>query len=199
MNMSFRAFTIASTCFVAILLACTAHAQTKVQENGNTPEAVAARAMASLKENRIADFTGMMHPEALRQTKTVLLDIVDAAEKANQADQVMILFSDVPSTQALRDLDDASLFIAFLKGVMKIQPQIRNALQNMTVEIIGHVAEGPDVAHVVYRGSMSQQGITITKLAVMSFKSNGAGWGMLMTGDLEAMTAGLKLRFQSPN
>jgi hypothetical protein len=176
-------------------LASAVHGQTKPAAGEKSPEAVAARALSALKENRIADFARAMHPEALKQLRSTLLAVVDAAEKKARVEEALSIFKDVGSAAELRKLDDVAFFTAFFEGVMEMQPRLRDAFRGMTLDVIGHVPEGADVIHVVYRGTVTQGEAKVSKMSVMSLKANGDDWGMLLTGDIENMAAMLKRQF----
>ena len=180
---------------VMIVIAAFSPARAEVDEQ-NTPEALATVAMIAMKEHRLADFAAMMHPDALAELKRSLLSVADAAEELDAADEILNLFKDVPSVDALRELDDAAFFVAFLEGSMQLRPVIRETLSNMTTQIIGAVAEGTDVVHVVYRGTVTYGEQKIAKLSVISFKANGETWGMLLSGDVEANVVMLKEYFK---
>jgi ribose 1,5-bisphosphokinase PhnN len=136
-----------------------------------------------------------MHPDALKQLKSSLLAVVDAAEQKGRVDEVLRIFKNVRSAGDLRKLDDLAFFTAFLEGVMELQPRLRDAFRGMTLDVIGHVPEGSDVIHVVYRGTVAQGDTKVSKMSVMSLKANGKDWGMLLTGDLEGVAASLKRQF----
>jgi putative sterol carrier protein len=65
----------------------------------------------------------------------------------------------------------------------------------MALDVVGHVREGDDVVHVVYRGTTSVGNVKISKMSVMSLKADGESWRMLLTGDIEGMAAMMKLQF----
>lgn len=178
-----------------VVLAVPVHGQTQATAREKNPEAVATRALAALKENRIADFAKSMHPEALKQLKVTLLEIVTEAEKQERVDEVLTIFKNVKSADDLRKLDDVAFFTAFFEGVMQLQPRVRDALRGTTLDVIGHVPEGLDVIHVVYRGTVTQGDVKVSKMSVMSLKAHGDDWGMLLTGDIEGMAAMLKRQF----
>jgi hypothetical protein len=186
-------------CLLAMLfvLADPVHGQTKLTSEEKSPEAIAARALTALKENRIGDFAKAMHPEALQQLKATLLDVVDVAEKKGRVDEALSIFKNVGSAADLRKLDDVAFFTAFFEGVMQMQPRLRDAFRGMTLDVIEHVPEGKDIIHVVYRGTVTQGETKVSKMSVMSLKANGDDWGMLLTGDIEGMTAMLKRQFNT--
>lgn len=180
------------------ILACVAHpfpGYSQPPGEGNTPEASASRALTALKEDRIADFAQDMHPEALASMKATLLEVVDAADKKGRVAEVLSIFKDVKDAGELRELDDVRFFTAFFAGMLKLQPRIRDTLRGMTLEVVGHVPEGDDVVHVVYRGTATVGNVKISKMSVMSLKADGETWRMLLTGDIEGMAAMMKLQF----
>ncbi len=184
-------------CMLASLfvLAYPVHGQTKPAFDEKSPEAVTARALNALKENRIADFAGEMHPEALKQLKSTLLAVADIAEKQGRIDEVLSVFKNAGSAADLRKLDDVAFFTAFLEGVMQKQPRLRDAFGGMTMDVIGHVPEGPDIIHVVYRGTVTQGEAKVSKISVMTLKANGDDWGMHLTGDIEGIATRMKRQF----
>lgn len=169
--------------------------QTNASADENSPEKTALRAMEALRENRVGDFAEEMHPEALKSFKTAILDVMDSAEKAGREGELLSLFEDVTAVSDLRKLDDKAFFESFYKGVIKMQPRIRDSMKGMTIEVIGHVKEGADMLHVVYRGTVNSGDLKISQLSVMSMKKSGERWGMLLTNDLEALAATLKKQF----
>ena len=172
-----------------------AFAETKPAPRRETPEAVAKDALAALKENRVADFAKAMHPDALKRLKETLLSVVDVAEEKGKVDEALSLFKDARTVDELRQLDDAAFFTAFLEGMMRLQPKMREAFRGTTLDVIGHVPEGPDVAHVVYRATVDLGETKTTKVAVVSLRRMDGGWGMLLTSDIEGMAAMLRREF----
>jgi hypothetical protein len=159
-----------------------------------TPEDVAAQALAAMSEQRLDDFAALMHPEALDDFRSMLLPVAEAAHRKGQSEQLLTLFHGVETMEGLRNLDSKSFFAAFLTGVSEVIPQFAQAMRGMTAEVLGHVMEGGDIAHIVYRGSVALEGATIKKVAVISMKGTDQGWGMLLTGDIENMARMLELQ-----
>lgn len=195
-------FTQSSLCILGMLtavfvLACPLRAQTKPGVGEKTPEAVAARALNALKDNRISDFASAMHPEALKQLRSTLLTVIDAAEKKGRVNEALVIFKNVRSATDLQRLDDVAFFTSFFEGLMQIQPRLRDSFRGMTLDVIGHVREGSDVIHVVYRGTVVQGDAKVSKMSVISLKANGDDWGMLLTGDIESTATVLKRQFDA--
>src|SRR5262245_42230860 len=94
--------TVLLTFFALLWFAGTARAESAP----TTPEAVAQQAMTAMAENRLSDFSALMHPTALADFKKLMLTIVDAAEKDGKGTDILGLFSEVKSIEELRALSD---------------------------------------------------------------------------------------------
>ena len=158
-------------------------------------EAVARRALSAIKQNRIEDFAKAMHPDALVRFRSTLLEIVKEAEKSGGEEQLLPLFDGVRTTQELRKLDTTHFFVAFYSGLIQMAPELETMMAGAELEILGHVMEGPDTSHVVYRMVLPVETVRVTKITVVSLTRTPTGWGMLLTGDIEGMVGALRQRF----
>ena len=177
--------------FLALLVAlafypCTLFAQSA------TPEATALAYFAALSANKLDAMSGMMHPEALAGFRSTLLPVIELADKRDGgASDVLQMFDGVTTVAQLRKLDDVKFFTAFYAGLTTLQPQIVEMLRDAEIEALGHVMEGSDVAHVVYRMTLNT-GMSITRTEVISMRRRPGGWGVLLTGEVEQMAEGLR-------
>jgi hypothetical protein len=60
------------------------------------------------------------------------------------------------------------------------------------MEPVGHVKEGSDTAHVVYRVEIPLEGITIERMAVLSLGRQGETWRALLSGDYSELARVLR-------
>jgi hypothetical protein len=60
------------------------------------------------------------------------------------------------------------------------------------ITVLGSVAEGKDVAHVVYRGTTTIGETTASKLNVATLKKGEPGWDLLQKGDKAGLAKFLK-------
>jgi hypothetical protein len=167
----------------------------EAKKPADAPDAFAKKALAALKDDRIEEFAKMMHPEALKEFRGLLMTVVAAAGEKGQEKQVLALFDGAKSADDLKEFTDVKFFTAFYRTVTKLQPQLKEMLGGSEVQTLGSVAEGKDKMHVLYRMTMSVQGAKVTKMAVLSLRKTESGWGMLLDGDIEGMGAMLKQRF----
>lgn len=165
------------------------------KEQSGAPETVARIALEALKDDRLDDFCKLMHPDALKSTRAILLLIVEEAAKEGQEKQALALFSGVRSADELKKLDDVQVLAAFYRGIRRIAPALKKVLDAAEIQTIGHVMEGKDTAHVVCRMIVSIEGVTITEMSVMSLQRTESGWRMLLSGDVEGKVRVLKQKF----
>jgi hypothetical protein len=151
--------------------------------------------MTALRDDRMEDFAKDMHPTALKQLKIMLISVLDVAAEEGHEKDVLRLFKDVRTVEQARKLDDAKFFIAFMSGVLSLKPEMKEVLANAKAEMLGHVMEGGDTAHVVIRMSVSLSGATITKMDVISLKKTDSGWRMMLSGEIDGLAQVLKQKF----
>jgi len=166
------------------------------------PEEVAhlyIRAMADARINVVAD---QMHPSALDRFKNIMTEIADAiaAAPANRkppAKMVNALFGDEGPT-VVKDLPPRDVFVRFMSNLTTFVPQIRAMHAGSEYQVLGHVVEGGNVAHVVFRATLAQGDHEMTKMSVLSLKRDGEHWKVLLTDDLENLVSGLGKRLAAP-
>ena len=113
---------------MAVALLTTPLLADEPKTKADTPEAVARRAMDSLKEDRLDDFAKAMHPEALKSIKTALVSVAEAAAKDGKRKEI----SRSSATRAwttLKKLDDAQFFVAFYSGITTLRPELKRSVR----------------------------------------------------------------------
>lgn len=166
------------------------------------PEEVAhlyIRAMADAQINAVAD---QMHPSALDRFKSIMTEIADAisaapADRKPSPKVVNALFGD-EGPAVVKDLPPRDVFVRFMSNLTTFVPQIRAMHAGSEYQVLGNVTEGGNLAHVVFRATLSQEGREMTKMSVLSLKRDGEHWKVLLTDDLENLVSGLGKRLASP-
>jgi len=155
-----------------------------------TPEAVVGQIITALKGGDFGRMTGLMHPTALHQMRT-MLDPILAAEGAELDSARKLLFGFRTRAEATAASDSA-----IMAGLMRFgfgqQPAVAEAMRSSSYKIIGTVREGPDTAHVVARISMNIEGIHVSQVDVTSLMRSGTTWRAMLKGDLSDMAAKLR-------
>lgn len=153
-----------------------------------SPEAFAERYVQALRDERWSDAAGMMHPEALAELRAMFAPIVTHPEGGEVGREVFGLAE--PGDFATTS--DTALFAAFLRTVTGNSPEFMAVMKQAKATWVGHVDEGADVTHVVYRLHMAYEGIAITKLDVMSLKRSDGEWRAVLKGDVRGIAEALR-------
>lgn len=174
------------------LQAQAANPQTPPAQTAETPEQVTERFIAAM---RAADWNGMaalMHQNALKEMRQFLGALLEAPD-AGQMRQQLLGVSTVQQAQAL---SDTAVFAALMRTTTQ-EADVAELMKTAKVQVLGHVNEGPDTVHVVYRMALTINGIPITKMDVMSLARSPVGWRGLLKGDVSALAAGIRAAMQS--
>jgi hypothetical protein len=166
------------------------------------PEEVAhtyIRAFAELEINAVAD---TLHPAALEKFKELLVAIADALEAApaeRKAPPKMLsaLFGE-EGPQAIKTRPARDSFVRFMSNLTTFVPQLREMTAGSEYQIIGHVDEGANVTHVVFRATLRRGEAQVTKMEVLSLKLDGTAWKVLLTDDLESLVRGFGKQLAAP-
>ena len=166
------------------------------------PEEVAhlyIRAMADARLNVVADH---MHPGALDRFKGIMTEVAEAiaaapADRKPPAKMISALFGE-EGPAVVKDLPPRDVFVRFMSNLTTFVPQIRAMHAGSEYQVLGHVNEGGNLTHVVFRATLAQGDREMTKMSVLSLKRDGEHWKVLLTDDLENLISGLGKRLAAP-
>ncbi len=131
------------------------------------------------------DFRGageLFDPEELESFRQSL-EFLAQAPLASQEQFYEQLFGPGSTAESVSALSDSEFFESFFSLAMA---QL-SGLEIERLEYLGHVMEGPDVAHAVTRLTASVSDARFTKLSVASFVRRGYQWKMMMSGDIRSI------------
>ncbi len=164
-----------------------------------TPEAVTKRqieAMRSLNWELVARYT---HPKALAQLQSLFIPVVIAGETAKDnpaaAEMMRIVFAG-KSADELSGMSPSAFFQIVMNGISGATPDFKSAMTGMEIVVLGHVNEGENLAHVVYRLSRPMGEGVATKIAITSVERDGETWKALLNSDLENVARAISSRLQ---
>lgn len=152
-----------------------------------SPEAVAIQYVTAMQLEDWQRVASLMHPDALAELRGLFDPLLDIPE----ARPVILQFYGATSLEDARAQSDTAVFAHFVAFVSSQEPLVGEALRSSDVEIIGHLYEGEDMAHVVYRMTMSLEGMSVTQLDVFSVKRYGPTWRGMLKGDMSAVAAAI--------
>jgi hypothetical protein len=150
-----------------------------------TPEQVAKTSMEFTVKGDWASFARLMHPEALAAARGMFRPIFDA-DKSGQFGEA---FFGVKTPAEFDALSDVAAFEALMTNLTKNIPLFTDVLKSAEFSIVGSVAEGTELVHVVYRTGAKAEGLTISKLSVVSLRRHQGRWRLLLTGNIDGLAA----------
>lgn len=156
----------------------------------DTPESVGQQYMAAMRKGDWAGAAALMHPDGLRRFR----GFIEPVALADTSGEVAQQFFGVAKSADLAKLSDSELFARFFKFITTASPEVVEAFSGAEMRPIGHVMEGPDVAHLMGRVRMSVQGITIEKVEAISLQRAGTSWRVQISAEIEGLAAAIKAR-----
>lgn len=180
-----RATPILLTALLALCVAAPARAQTLGQLTA-TPEEAAKlylRSVRSIRWSATAQFLA----------DTTLADFRLIVTLFSEADTTGAVRRQLVQTDSagLAEMAPAEVFSRSIGGVIDGMPGLMHALYDRDDEVIGHVAEGADTAHVVYRTTARISGAE-PEVKVMQLVHTFEGWRVLWSDELEVIEAALR-------
>lgn len=180
------------TAALAIALACGSSGALAQSVRTASPEAMVeamSRAMAA------GDWTAAaasFDPQALKDFRALLMPVLERLP-ADQAEAMAASVFSRQSVARLRNGSDAEFFAAFMAGMMAMGGGRLEASQ-----VIGSVAEGSDLRHVVVRNRASASGLSMTKMEVVSVRRTPEGWRVLLKGEMKGLAEAMVRRLGQP-
>lgn len=173
---------------MALPLMLLPHVVAAQAEPETSPDTVVRRYMEAVRAGDWHSAAALMHPEALAQFRRM---IFPAFETDTPGRELRDQFFDGMRLPEIRQLSEGAFFERFFRGMIARSPELLGIMQGAEVEVVGHVREGDDVAHVVYRMEATVSELSFTRLDVMSVKRLGTTWRLLLTGTMEGLAAAL--------
>lgn len=189
-------------CAAAAAVVLAAPAGLRAQES---PEQVVHAYYAHLRDGDAAGVARLTHPAALERFKTTILDLLRSSGGGDvdfplKADELQALPAD-------------SAYQVFMSGVGEgmSSDEMRSLLEDLQIDVLGHVAQGDSAVHVVYDASATFMETTSRQTMVITLRRDGRAWrvdpgeglmNMMGAGVMDllmgsAMQAGMKAAFSA--
>jgi hypothetical protein len=152
-----------------------------------TPEAVMERYYDTFRTGDYAANAALMDPAALEELRETMAGMAELAGGTGDA-ELMQTFG-VRTAEELRTLAPAVLYERMLRATLG-DGEMREILAAAEVRVLGHVPEGADRAHVVYRMRMSFGGVEVDQVQVAPLVRTPEGWRVQLTGSLAGLLQG---------
>jgi hypothetical protein len=164
------------------------------------PEQIAREAYARMQAADWIAAAETFDPAALKRFRELLMPVLDVASnagkgKAGQAQDaepagalmLWVLFAPATSVEEIKALSDREVFARIMANTMSLASAELEAQ-----EVIGSVAEGTDMVHVVTRNVAKVETLSMTKVEAITLRRTALGWRLALTGDLEGLAETLQ-------
>jgi len=141
------------------------------------------RSIRSLRWSAAAQFVD-------EETLGLFQDVVTMITEVEQSGELLRYLTDT-DTSSFRELGASEVFARALTRLTSDMPGLANSLADRDDEILGHVAERSDTAHVVYRTQMRLSG-SVPEVNVMQMRRSPEGWRVLWSDELDVLETALR-------
>lgn len=181
---------------LCLLLACLCTAALRAAPS---PEEVANGHLIATKDADWTAYTADLHPEALKRFKAMMIPAAEAARAANNSAGKSILervFANADIGK-LKSATPAEFFQIFITNWSARNRGFTQTMKNATVQMLGHVTEGSNHAHAVYRITIPAGSAKVTRVEVISLQKDGDVWKCQLTGELDNLAGSLMRQLKS--
>lgn len=152
-----------------------------------SPDSAAALFLRSVRAIRWSAAAQFMHAETLQR----FFDTTRMMAAADTSGEVGRYLVDTDSV-TLRSLEPRDVFARSIGATIDGMPGLMHSMYDRDDEVLGHVPDGEDTAHVVYRTTARISG-AVPEVKVMQLgRSSGGGWRVLWSDELEVLDAALR-------
>ncbi|WP_165074677.1 hypothetical protein [Paludisphaera rhizosphaerae] len=175
---------------LSVLLAAAPLLRASAAPAAGSPEAVVEKAFDALYHNRIPEFIQALHPDALKEFRSSILELLDLVAKKGHPEILTEAFQGVANAEELKKLDAAAMLTARFANLTS-SPRVKMSWESTKVEAVGSVLDGQDRAYVVCRSKTTIGDVMIQRFSVVAARKSGEDWKMSMpdefTGELALM------------
>jgi hypothetical protein len=176
-------------CLVLALLLCGQAAYSQ------TASDAAAKYFNAIKKKDYEAAAAMFYPPALTEFRTMMSFVNEFPEDEREG-IYGTFFGPAATKETVTKLSDAQFFAAFLTAVMsQAEDQAQGELQLGDIQVLGEVAEGAKVRHVVTRSKMKAGALVVESMEVVSFTNNNGVWQAMLSGQMKGLPQQLRAAF----
>jgi hypothetical protein len=153
-----------------------------------TPERIVQLQMEAMARNDWGTYTSFMHPDALGSFKEIFRMMISADDSG---EMVGGLFGVLDSTEYDKK-SAADIFMNFMRGINQAAPELMGIAKDASYQILGSVPEGSETVHVVFRMTLSLEGIPISSVAVQTLHKYNGQWKSLLSKQMDDLISLIK-------
>lgn len=173
---------------VAVAVAALPGPDARAQEATKPAEAVADEYLRGIEAMAWRATAQRIHPDALAELRELLEILVEG----DRSGVLLDALSGRRSADELFELDVGSLFVSVMGTLRRRSPGIVNAMSARRTDVLGTVAEGDTLRHVVYRLQWDLSGATAEMKVVTLARDARDRWRVLRAPELESIRPALR-------
>ena len=152
----------------------------------DTPEQVAQRYTEAIRRGDYMTAASLMDPQALHGFRTLLAELPDGV-----SGDVWQRFLGVRSKGELYAISDTALYALFVRTRLERDSTVLSAFRASRITVLGHILEGRDTAHVLYRTTIVLSGAPLSTVNVVSLSRTRTGWRCVLQADMSAFVSAM--------
>jgi hypothetical protein len=160
-------------------------AQQTLADVTSTPEAAGELYLRSVRAIRWTAVAQFLHPVTLDRFHGLIRMLAEADSTGN-----VRRYLTGTDRVGFAELDAETVFDRAVGTMIDDMPGLMHALFDRNDEVVGHVLESADSAHVVYRTTARISG-AVPEVKVMQLSRTVAGWSVLWSEELEVLDVAL--------
>ncbi|HUV31216.1 MAG TPA: hypothetical protein VMY05_09035 [Acidobacteriota bacterium] len=171
----------------AAVLALSLPAAAQNSTSSQTPSEIAEAGYQAFKELDWETYASLMHPESLERFKSGIDQVlaVRAGDGSGSASNPFTAqFGAQASGEVIKATPAEKFFVNMMKGLLAKLPDMEKSLRAETSQVVGEVAEGDTLVHVVARTKSAPRENAREFMTVVSVRRSPDGWRMLQTAKI---------------
>ena len=171
---------------VTPIMGCRPLAAQTIEGVTATPDEAATLFLRSVRAIRWSTAAQFMHAETLDRFHLVVTMIADA----DSTGDLRSYLTETDSTE-YHQLAPAEVFDRAIGKMIDNMPGLMHSIFDRDDEVLGHVMESGDTAHVVYRTTARISG-AVSEVKVMQLVRTAHGWRVFWSDEMEVLDAALR-------
>lgn len=158
-----------------------------------TPEEVAAAAFAHMQAGDWEASAELFDPAELKRFRDMMQTVLDSGAKSPDASSsgaadptLEAFFGPGVSIESLRAMSDSRFMASVMSAMIG-----KTGVDLREQRLFGHVAESDDTVHVVARTILSMNGVTVSKVDVVTLRRTAEGWRLALKGEMTGLAEAL--------
>ena len=173
-----------AACLVLILAAGCTQQQAGSLESQIEIARAGNEAMAAMKWD---EYAALLHTNALDSFKTTLMQPIEILARADNASDSINLFGNNVQLENLRNSTSEEFFSSLMTNLFNVVPDLKTTFSGMENRMVGAVADGDSLVHVVMQTRMALGIRSIDEMNVVTLEQDEGEWKLRMSNKIEGI------------